>query len=215
MLSFIPSSGLKRILCLGAHCDDIEIGCGGAMLRLMREHPGAQVLWVVLAAADAERAAEAQAAAQEILGTGVGHMVRLLSYRDAYFPTQRQEIKGEFERLAGEFSPDLIFTHCGEDAHQDHRLVRELTWNTFRNHCILEYEIPKYDGDLWRANVYVPLEETMRRRKIEILTRCFASQLKRPWFTADTFNATLRLRGIECNAASGFAEGFRARKIVL
>jgi LmbE family N-acetylglucosaminyl deacetylase len=215
MLSFTPSTGLNHILCLGAHCDDIEIGCGGAMLRLLGEHPQAQVRWIVFGGADAARAAEATAAAQAVMGTGLHRQITILPFRDSHFPSQRQAIKDEFEEIKKAFSPDLIFTHCAQDAHQDHRLICEFTWNTFRDHCVLEYEIPKYDGDLWRANTYIPLDDATARKKIQVLMDHFPSQTKRVWFTPDTFRATLRLRGIECNAPGGWAEGFRARKMVL
>ncbi len=213
MISFTPAFGLKNILCLGAHCDDIEIGCGGALLRLLGEHPQARVHWVVFGGADPARAAEARSAAAAILGRHAQHQVTIHTFRDSYFPDQRQAIKEQVEAIKQSFQPDLIFTHSGEDAHQDHRLICELTWNAFRDHCILEYEIPKYDGDLWRANAYLPLDAATVEKKIQVLMEQFPSQTRRAWYTPDTFRATLRLRGIECNAPDGWAEGFRARKI--
>lgn len=209
------SKPLERILCLGAHCDDIEIGCGGAMLRLLAEHPRAAVRWVVFGGTDPARAAEARSAAGAVLGNDGRHRVEILSYSDSYFPASWERIKREFDRIRREFDSGLIFTHCQHDAHQDHRLIQEFTRNSFRDHCILEYEIPKYDGDLWRANTYIPLDPAVVDRKIQLLMDHFASQAHRPWFTPDTFRATLRLRGIECNAPGGWAEGFRAAKIVL
>jgi LmbE family N-acetylglucosaminyl deacetylase len=215
MISFSPSTRLSHILCLGAHCDDIEIGCGGSMLRLLAEHPQAQVRWVVFGGADIARASEAKAAAEAVMGTGLHRQIIIHPFRDSHFPSQRQPIKEEFEDIKKAFTPDLIFTHSAQDAHQDHRLFQELTWNTFRDHCILEYEIPKYDGDLWRTNTYLPLDEATVQKKIKILMDYFPSQKRRSWFTPDTFRATLRLRGIECNAPAGWAEGFQSRKIVL
>lgn len=215
MIAFTPDRPLKRILCLGAHCDDIEIGCGGAMLRLLSEYPQAAVRWVVFGGTDPGRAQEARSAANAILGDDDRHQVEILSYRDSYFPASWELIKNEFEGIKRTFDPDLIFTHSGQDAHQDHRLIQQFTGNSFRNHCILEYEIPKYDGDLWRANTYVPLDSATVERKVRVLMEHFASQAHRGWFTPETFRATLRLRGIECNAADGWAEGFRAAKIVL
>jgi len=206
--------GPLRILCLGAHCDDIEIGCGGTVLRLLQENPGAAVQWAVFASTP-ERAAEARRSADAFLaGAGERRLV-IHEFRESYFPWVGAEIKDRFEELKRAFVPDLVFTHTREDRHQDHRAISDLTWNTFRDHLVLEYEIPKYDGDLGVPNAYAPLSEAQARRKVELVLEHFPSQAKRAWFRADTFWAMLRLRGIECNAADGFAEAFHCRKVVL
>ena len=117
--------------------------------------------------------------------------------------------------LKGDVSPDLILTHWHGDAHQDHRLVSELTWNTFRDHLVIEYEIPKYDGDLGRPNVFVPLERPVCEEKLNLLFAAFESQRAKRWFDRDTFLGLMRLRGMESNSPSGYAEGFHARKLVV
>jgi len=203
-----------RILCLGAHSDDIEIGCGGTVLRILEENPDAEVLWVVMGASG-QRADEATASAKSFLARARQKEVIVKEFRDGFFPYIGAEIKGFFEELKRRFAPDLVLTHCRNDLHQDHRLVSELTWNTFRNHLILEYEILKYDGDLGTPNVFVPLTESLARRKVGILLDSFRSQLKKNWFTEDAFLAILRLRGLECNAPEKYAEAYHARKLVL
>ena len=203
-----------RVLALGAHSDDIEIGAGGTILRLVAEGRVAAVDWVVFSAAGV-RAEEARAGATAFLGSGVPRTVDLHDFRDGFLPYVGGEVKEVFERLKDRPRPDLILTHRREDLHQDHRLVSELTWNTFRDDLILEYEIPKYEGDMGPANVYVELPEDVVRRKVELLLATYGSQASRSWFTADTFEATLRLRGIESNAASGRSEAFVGRKIVI
>ena len=206
---------LQRILCLGAHCDDIEIGCGG-MLRQLLGDPArpVEVQWVVLSSTD-ERSREARASADRFLAGARSADVRVETFRDGYFPYCGGDLKDYFEALkADAFEPDLILTHYGNDRHQDHRLVSELTWNTFRNHLVLEYEIPKYDGDLGQPNFYLPLSEKERRDKIEFLLDEFPSQRTHPWFDAEMFNGLMRVRGMECNAASGYAEAFYARKLL-
>jgi len=203
-----------RILCLGAHSDDIEIGCGGTVLRILEENPDAEVFWVVMGASG-QRADEATASAKSFLARARQKEVIVKEFRDGFFPYIGAEIKGFFEELKRRCAPDLILTHCRNDLHQDHRLVSELTWNTFRNHLILEYEILKYDGDLGTPNVFVPLTESLARRKVGILLDSFRSQLKKNWFTEDAFLAILRLRGLECNAPEKYAEAYHARKLVL
>jgi len=203
-----------RILCLGAHSDDIEIGCGGTVLRILEENPDAEVLWVVMGASG-QRADEATASAKSFLARARQKEVIVKEFRDGFFPYIGAEIKGFFEELKRRCAPDLILTHYRNDLHQDHRLVSELTWNTFRNHLILEYEILKYDGDLGTPNVFVPLTESLARRKVGILLDSFRSQLKKNWFTEDAFLAILRLRGLECNAPEKYAEAYHARKLVL
>jgi len=203
-----------RILCLGAHSDDIEIGCGGTVLRILEENPDAEVLWVVMGASG-QRADEATASAKSFLARARQKEVIVKEFRDGFFPYIGAEIKGFFEELKRRCAPDLILTHCRNDLHQDHRLVSELTWNTFRNHLILEYEILKYDGDLGTPNVFVHLTESLARRKVGILLDSFRSQVKKNWFTEDAFLAILRLRGLECNAPEKYAEAYHARKLVL
>jgi LmbE family N-acetylglucosaminyl deacetylase len=204
---------LRRVLCLGCHADDIEIGCGGSMLRLLDEHPGTEVWWVVLSG-EPPRAEEARRSADMWLAGAGQRQVICGDFRDRYFPAQWTQIKDFLHGIAARVEPDLIFSHRRDDAHQDHRLVAELTWNAFRNHLIWEYEIPKYEGDLGQPNTFVALDEAICRRKIELLRDAFPSQQTKPWFTADAFWALLRLRGLECNSASHFAEGFYARKVL-
>ncbi len=217
MLNFhLPerSGSTQNILCLGSHCDDIEIGCGGTVLHLLARYPEARVYWVVFSS-DKERAAEARQAASMFLKGAKSSKVVVKSYRDAFFPALGERIKENFEALKKEFKPDVIFTHYRHDLHQDHRLISELTWNTFRHHLILEYEIPKYDGDFGSPNLFVPLEETVCRRKIDAVMRSFVSQRNKHWFEEQTFFATLRLRGLECASPTRYAEAFYCRKLVL
>jgi len=202
-----------KILCLGAHSDDIEIGCGGTILRLLEENPSTEVVWVVLGASG-QRTAEAVGSAHLFLANARGKEIVVREFRDGFFPYLGSEIKDFFEELKRKCSPDLILTHCREDLHQDHRLVSELTWNTFRNHLILEYEIVKYDGDLGRPNFYVHLTESIRRKKIQNILTCFTSQKEKNWFTEDAFSSILRLRGLESNAPEKYAEGYYSRKTV-
>lgn len=205
---------VRRILCLGAHCDDIEIGCGGTILRLLREEPQLDVCWKVFSSTPV-RKKEALRAAQLFLGPAATKKISVRNYRDGFFPSQQTRIKQEFEQLKREYEPDLIFTHFRHDLHQDHRVICELTWNTFRNHFILEYEIPKYDGDLGTPNFFAGLGRDICERKAKFLCDTFVSQRSKRWFTADTFLALARLRGIESNALSGYAEGFHCRKLLL
>jgi LmbE family N-acetylglucosaminyl deacetylase len=203
------------ILCLGAHSDDIEIGAGGTLLRLLAERPGSIVHWVVFTAYPSEREAEARASAAEVLaGAGQAH-VEVLSFQDGLFPSLVPQIKAEFERIKRAVKPDVILCHRSKDLHQDHRTIGELTWNTWRNHVILEFEIPKYEGDLGQPNVFVPLTKEQAGRKVSLILKHFASQASRAWFRTETFESVMRLRGIECNAPEGFAEAFHARKLVL
>jgi len=202
------------ILCVGAHCDDIEIGCGGTILRLLAEHPGSSVYWLVLAG-NPRRAAEARAAATGFLAGAGRSTVDIQSFRESYFPYVGAEIKDYFETLSKVTQPDLIFTHYHLDRHQDHRVVCELTWNTFRNHLIAEYEIPKYEGDLDRPNTYVALTRAHADRKVDLLMEHFPSQASRHWFKAETFHALMTVRGNEAVAAEGRAEAFHLRKLVV
>jgi len=206
--------GIREVLCLGAHSDDIEIGCGGALLELVAANPGVRVVWVVFSA-NQQREAEARLAAQRFLRGAGPCSVVIRKQRDGFFPTEMAEIKEFFEELKRTCAPDIIFTHYRDDRHQDHRTVSDLTWNTFRNHFILEYEIPKYDGDLGTPNVFVPVGRQAARRKVNNLCTIFKSQLGQHWFTSDLFFGLMRLRGIECSAESGYAEGFHGRKTIL
>jgi LmbE family N-acetylglucosaminyl deacetylase len=205
---------LGHVLCLGAHCDDIEIGCGGTMAKLADEHPGLSVTWVVWSS-NARRAEEARASAEAILAGVKSREIVVNGFRDGFLPYHGAQVKEAFEELKKKVTPDLIFTHYRSDLHQDHRLVSELTWNTFRDHLILEYEIPKFDGDLGSPNVFVHLDQALCRRKIDNLMRSFPSQADHRWFSEETFRAILRLRGMESNAPDGYAEGFYGRKLVL
>ena len=204
----------RRILCFGAHSDDIEIGAGGTLLRLLEELPGLHVDWIVFSASP-ERKAEAQRSAELFLQRAGSSRVAIQNFRDSYFPYQGAEIKAFIESLRTDAAPDVIFTHRRDDAHQDHRTLAELTWCAFRNHLILEYEIPKYEGDLGQPNLFVSLSRKIKERKIDILHEAFVTQREKPWFTRDTFAAILRLRGVECHAAEHFAEAFYCRKITL
>jgi len=203
-----------RILCLGAHSDDIEIGCGATILQLATQRPRPDFRWVVWSAAGT-RGDEAGRGARSFLGSAAAKAVRIHTFRDGYFPAQFAEIKDAFENLASEFEPDVVFTHARDDRHQDHRVVSDLTWNTFRNALILEYEIPKWDGDFGRPNLYVPASAAIARRKVRALLSAFGSQRSKDWFSADTFLGLMRLRGMECRAGAGNAEAFYARKITV
>lgn len=202
------------ILCLGAHSDDIEIGCGGLVLRIRAERPDARFHWTVMSrSADPRREAEARSSAREMLGEEA--TIEVHDFRDAFFPYHGERIKEKFEELKQRVRPDMILTHDRDDRHQDHRVVSELTWNTFRNHLILEYEIPKFDGGLGAPNAFVPLERDIADRKLGLLQKHFVSQLTNAWFSPETFFGLMRLRGVECNAPSGYAEAFHIRKAVL
>jgi len=208
------ASGSPTVLCLGAHCDDIEIGCGGTILRLVQQFPDLNFHWVVFSSGGV-RTDEARSGASKFLDGAGGSTVVVRDFRNGFFPYVATEIKEFFEELKAQVSPDLIFTQYKADLHQDHRLLAELTWNTWRNHLILEYEIPKYDGGLGSPNFFVPVAEDLCRRKIEILMECYGSQRSKQWFTEDTFRAIMRLRGIESNAPGGLAEAFYCRKLVV
>jgi LmbE family N-acetylglucosaminyl deacetylase len=203
-----------RLLCLGAHSDDIEIGCGGTILRLIESYPRVSVRWLVFAS-NTTRRAEAIASAELFLRNVQDKQIDILDYRDGFFPYIGGEIKDVFEGLKSEPPPDIVFTHYRHDRHQDHRVISDLTWNTFRNHLILEYEIPKYDGDLGNPNFFVALDENVVERKTGAILSSFDSQSDKQWFSDDTFRALLRLRGIESNAPSRYAEAFYLRKLVL
>jgi LmbE family N-acetylglucosaminyl deacetylase len=207
------SNPVRRVLCLGAHSDDIEIGCAGAILKLLEENQDLSFYWVVFSA-DAQRAREAIASAEALLANAQEKQIVVKTFRDGYFPYTGSEIKEYFEALKQEFAPDLIFTHYRNDLHQDHRVIADLTWNTFRDHFILEYEIPKYDGDLGQPNLFVQLDQATYERKIAHLLTHFGTQANKHWFTEETFMALLRLRGIESKAPDRYAEAFYCRKII-
>ncbi|MGA9451760.1 MAG: PIG-L deacetylase family protein [Verrucomicrobiia bacterium] len=207
-------ANVRRILCLGAHGDDIEIGCGGTILRLVAGAKRIEVCWLVLCS-NAERAREAKQSANAFLKGTNKTTVVIKSFRDGFLPYTGAPVKECFEELKKLFSPDLIFTHFRHDLHQDHRLVCELTWNTFRDHLILEYEIPKYDADLQQPNFFVPLSDVIRRRKVQRLMRYFGTQRCKHWFSEDLFNGLMRLRGVESASPTGYAEAFHCRKLLL
>jgi LmbE family N-acetylglucosaminyl deacetylase len=202
------------ILCIGAHADDIEIGCGGTILKLLQTHPGSRVVWVVLTARG-DRRKEAVKSAAAFLRRAASTKLITKSFRESYLPYQGKELKEYFDTLPAVIDPDLIFTHYRHDLHQDHRLVCELTWNTYRRHQVLEYEIPKYDGDFGQPNLFVPLSDDISQAKVKLLMDGFATQRSKRWFTEDTFYGLLRIRGIECPKSTRFAEAFHARKVAL
>lgn len=207
------SNSACKVLCLGAHSDDIEIGCGGAVLKLIEGHGNMQFYWVVFSS-EGLRADEADKSANSFLKGVKEKNIVIKNFRDGFFPFIGAEIKEYFEQLKRNFSPDIIFTHYRNDLHQDHRLICELTWNTFRDHLILEYEIPKYDGDLGSPNFFFRLDESVCRRKARYILDSFETQRDKRWFTEDAFLSLLRIRGIESNSPGKYAEAFYCRKMV-
>ena len=199
------------LLFLGAHSDDIEIGCGATVLSLAAQVPHATVHWVVFSAEDI-RASEARASASDLLRDFQDNSVEIHDFRNAYFPAQQAEIKDTFEELKGRISPDVIFTHERNDRHQDHRVIGELTWNTFRNHLIMEYEIPKFDGGLGDPNLFLPVNDELLEQKLDKLFKYFGSQHDKHWFSRDLLSGLMRVRGAECNSPTGYAEAFYCRK---
>jgi LmbE family N-acetylglucosaminyl deacetylase len=210
----LPLGSVRRILCLGAHSDDIEIGIGGTLLKLGEQISDLEICWVVFSA-PGSRTDEARRSADEFLSGLARKQVKIGSFRESYFPSEWPAIKDWFAEIRAEFDPEIVFTHYRDDRHQDHRVLSELAWNTFRNHLILEYEILKYDGDLGRPNIFVPLSEQLCKRKIELLLKHFKTQSSKHWFTGDTFEAMHRIRGIECASPTGRAEAFYCRKLIL
>lgn len=208
-----PSNPNFKILCFGAHSDDIEIGCGGTILTLLERMPDAEIWWVVLGATG-RRGIEAAESSDVFLKGARRKNVILKEFQDGFFPYIGAEIKRFFEEIKLQYSPDLVLTHYRQDLHQDHRVTSELTWNTFRDHMILEYEIPKYDGDLGAPNYFVQLSKISCKKKIENLMACFGSQRDKRWFSEDTFISLMRLRGMESNAPEKYAEAFYCRKII-
>jgi len=214
VLNLTAAEPVRRVLAVGCHSDDIEIGCGGSILSLVRRNPELTIHWLVLSA-PGSRGDEARASAEEFTAGAAHVTVEMHGFRDGFLPYVGAEVKELFEDLKARVDPQLVFTHAGYDLHQDHRLACELTWNTFRNHLILEYEIPKYDGDLGSPNVFVPLSPDIVDKKLALVERHFATQREKHWFDRETFVGLMRLRGMEAAASTRFAEGFTARKAVL
>lgn len=204
-----------KVLCIGCHSDDIEIGCGGTVLQLLSSNSNLEFTWMVFSSGGTEREKEAHESAGLFLEKAKKKDVIVKDFRDGFFPFEGAKIKSVFEDELKQRMPDLVFTQNRKDAHQDHRMVADLTWNTFRDHLILEYEIPKYDGDLGQPNCFVPLPPEIYTRKVDYLMKAFRTQHGKRWFEPATFTALMRLRGMECNAPSGCAEAFYARKMVL
>jgi LmbE family N-acetylglucosaminyl deacetylase len=202
------------VLCLGAHSDDIEIGAGATLLSLQERGVLLDVYWCVLSGVG-ERESEARASASEFLSGAQRSQIEIMSFRDSFFPEQGDAIKAWFATLRERVDPDLILTHRKGDAHQDHRHICRLTWNTFRDHSILEYEIPKWDGDIGQPNLYMPVSADVMKRKVDLLTKHFGSQRSKQWFDSETFLGLARLRGMECRAPERYAEAFVGRKLAL
>ncbi len=202
------------VLCIGAHADDIEIGAGATILGWIERGVRLDAYWAVLSAIG-PRADEARASARQFLANAARAIVDLAAFKDGFFPYQGDEIKNWFEALRGRTSPDVVLCHWRHDAHQDHREVSRLTWNTFRDHAILEYEIPKWDGDTGQPNVYLPATKALMERKTRLLQDHFGSQRSKDWFDCEMFMGLARLRGMECRAPEGFAEAFHARKLAV
>lgn len=208
-----PANSALEVLCIGAHCDDIEIGCAGTVIAIQKRYPRCKVHFLVLTSTAARRA-EAVAAANALIKVSARGLLRICEFPDGLLPAHLPDVKTEFERMKKSISPDLVLTHHGLDRHQDHSLASHVTWQTFRDHMIWEYEIPKFDGDLVTPNMYVPLPAAVAARKIALVMRSFPSQRGKPWFKAENLQATMRLRGLESRAASGYAEGFHCRKLL-
>ncbi len=210
----LPKRDTLNVICLGAHADDIEIGAGGLLARLLDEVQRVACHWVVLGADDASRADEARASASAMLRKAAQHQIAIESFRSSYFPYIGLQVKEYFETLK-KIPADLILTHARHDLHQDHRLISELTYNTFRDHLVLEYEVPKFDGDCVSPTLYITLTAAAAAQKVDHIMSHFGSQRSKPWFTPETLWALLRLRGVECRSPSGYAEAFFVRKLVL
>jgi LmbE family N-acetylglucosaminyl deacetylase len=202
------------VLFLGAHADDIEIGAGGTILDWIASGVRLEAHWCVLSAVG-DRRVEAEASAGAFLAGAASSRIELADFKDGFFPYHGKDIKSWLETLKAGVDPDVVLTHRRGDAHQDHREICELTWNLFRDHLILEYEIPKWDGDLDQPNVYVPLSSALLKRKLELLLAHFGSQRSKDWFDVETFTGLARLRGMECRAPERYAEAFVLRKAML
>ena len=208
-----PNGSALEILCIGAHCDDIEIGCAGTVIAIQQRYPQCKVHVLILTSTPARRT-EADAAAKALVKVSARGEVRIGALPDGLLPAHLPALKAEFERMKKAVNPDLVLTHHVLDRHQDHRLISDVTWQTFRDHMIWEYEIPKFDGDLATPNMYVPLSAALAARKIALVMRAFPSQQSKPWFKAENLEAIMRLRGLESRAPSGYAEGFHCRKLL-
>jgi LmbE family N-acetylglucosaminyl deacetylase len=213
-LQFAAPGDRLSILCLGAHSDDIEIGVGATLLSMIDRGIHVEVHWCVLSGAG-DREIEARASAADFLAKAASAQIEVMPFRDSFFPEQSEAIKSWFEVLKRRTNPNLILTHRRDDAHQDHQEVCRLTWNTFRDHCVLEYEIPKWDGDLGQPNLYMPVSDEALRRKVDLLNVHFGSQRSKRWFDSELFLGLARLRGMECGAPERYAEAFFARKLSL
>jgi LmbE family N-acetylglucosaminyl deacetylase len=209
----LSNASIRRVLAIGAHPDDIEIGCGGTLLTLTRLHPDLHVSWLVLAATG-DRADEARASAHAFVAAAAGCELHVHGLRDGFLP-YGPEAKEVFEEIKSVVDPQLVLTHTRDDLHQDHRIACELTWNTFRDHLILEYEVPKFDGDLGRPNVYVELSEEIAYEKVDLLRSHFSTQAGKHWFDAETFLGLMRLRGVEARSTTRYAEAFIGPKLVV
>ena len=214
-ISALQNGGPVKILCVGCHSDDIEIGCGGTILQLLSRNKNLDLTWMVFSSGGSEREKEARKSADFFLEKAKKKELIVKDFRDGFFPFDGAKIKGVFEDELKSTTPDLVFTQNRKDAHQDHRLIAELTWNTFRNHLVLEYEIPKYDGDLGQPNFFVPLDKEVYGNKVDYLMKAFPTQRNKRWFEPELFLGLMRLRGMECNSPSGYAEAFYSRKFVL
>ena len=210
----LSADRVEKILCIGAHCDDIEIGAGGTILRAIEDNPNLEIRWVVFSSTD-ERKREGEASAKRFLEGAAKAEIVIERFRENYFPYIAEDVKAFMADLGRNFAPDLVLTHHREDLHQDHRLLAELTWNTFRDQLILAYEIPKWDGDLGAPNMFSAIPSELAAKKIEIMMSCFESQQGRDWFSEDLFRSMMRIRGMECRSPSGLAEGFYGRKTLL
>lgn len=214
--TFIRNDGKElNLLCLGAHCDDIEIGCGGSLLKWIEAGNVDQVRWIVFASTEIRKKEAVQSASRFLKTIDQKSSTTIYDFDDGYLPANWSKVKDEFEKVKQNYEPDIIFTHYRNDLHQDHRLVNELTWNTFRNHIILEYEIPKYDGDLGNPNIYIPINEDNIRQKKHIIFDSFKSQMKKHWLDESLLNGIARIRGMECVSDSGYAEAFYCRKMLI
>lgn len=214
MIQLLASRGLRRALCIGAHCDDIEIGCGGALLQLQKTAEDIIIDWIVLTG-EPERQAETRIARELLLAPAHRGELEFGGFPDSRLPAEYGQLKNYFAGLARRLDPDLVFCHERHDEHQDHRIVNEMVWGAFRDHLILEYEIIKWDGGLRTPNVYLPLDADVVERKVEVLMQAYGTQRSKDWFTPQTFRAVSRIRGVECRATSGHAEGFTARKLIM
>ena len=211
----MKTKGPLKILCIGAHSDDIEIGCGATLLKMIEEYgTKIEIVWAVFSA-NGERERESKESADFFLRRVSRKKIVLHHFRDGFFPSAFEAVKEKFEEIKKEISPDIIFTHYREDRHQDHRIISDVTWNTFRDHMILEYEVPKYDGDFGSPNLFVEVDEKICRKKTTAVLRFFQTQKKKHWMTEETLLSVLRLRGIESGRRSRYAEAFYCRKMIL